>query len=246
MRPPLIVEGAVEFLGIQHGLRVALNQNAVVDEHHLIGVPGQQGKIVGGHQDGQVVVLRISSSMSINVSMPSTSTPESGSSRMRMLGMGSSASASSTRCTSPPERVPTRLLTSSSPCTRERHSATVSFMALPRPRKAGRRLMQQANRSDTLTGSLGSKAGLWGNVADAGLFASLSRLGKGDDALVLPLSQNGFQEGGFARAVGADDGGHFAAVDVKIHVLQNAVGPDFHGHILYPKAAGMAAGTAVM
>jgi len=102
---------------------------------------------------------------------------------------------------------------------------------------------EQVGHADRVAGV---KSGTLGNVADAGLFASLSRLGKGDDALVLPLSQNGFQEGGFARAVGADDGGHFAAVDVKIHVLQNAVGSDFHGHILYPKAAGMAAGTAVM
>ena len=102
---------------------------------------------------------------------------------------------------------------------------------------------EQVGHADRVAGV---KSGTLGNVADAGLFASLSRLGKGDDALVLPLSQNGFQEGGFARAVGADDGGHFAAVDVKIHVLQNAVGSDFHGHILYPKAAGMATGTAVM
>ena len=57
---------------------------------------------------------------------------------------------------------------------------------------------------------------------------------------------HGLEKGTLAAAVGADDGGHFAAVDVKIHVLQNAVGSDFHGHILYPKAAGMAAGTAVM
>ena len=85
-----------------------------------------------------------------------------------------------------------------------------------------------------------------GNVADTGLFAPLPRLREGNHALVFPLSQNGLQEGGFPRAVGADDGDHLAAVDMKIHVLQNAVSSDFHGHILYPKAAGMAAGTAVM
>ena len=100
--------------------------------------------------------------MSMRVSMPSTSTPDSGSSRIRMLGRGSSARASSTRCSSPPERVPTRLCISSVPWTRSRHSATVCRMDLDSPRKAGRRLMQQANRSSTLTGSLGSKLGLWG------------------------------------------------------------------------------------
>ena len=65
-------------------------------------------------------------------------------------------------CSSPPERVPTRLSIRSTPCTMSRQSRISSRSALEWPRKAGRRLKQQENRSATLTGSLGSKLGLWG------------------------------------------------------------------------------------
>ena len=100
--------------------------------------------------------------MSIRVVMPSTSTPDRGSSRIKMLGMGSRARASSTRCSSPPERVPTRLCSRSTPCTRSRHSQIEDSMALLIPQKAGRLPMQQVKRSATSKGSPGSKVGLWG------------------------------------------------------------------------------------
>lgn len=79
-----------------------------------------------------------------------------------MFGIGSSASASRTRCSSPPDSAPMRLSMSASPWTFSRHARTFSRMAFVGRRKAGRRKMQQVNRSITLTGSPRSKAGLCG------------------------------------------------------------------------------------
>ena len=77
-------------------------------------------------------------------------------------GNGSSAKAKRTRCSSPPDSVPTRLSMSSSPRTRSRQVVIFSRIALEIPRKAGLLLMQHAKRSATDTGSAGCNAGLCG------------------------------------------------------------------------------------
>ena len=91
----------------------------------------------------------------------------------------------------------------------------------------------------------GVEAGALGHVADPGLLAALAGLGKGDDALVLPLAQHRFQEGGLARSVGADEGHQLPAVDVEIHVPEYFFTADGDAEILHPQAAGVAAGAAV-
>ena len=51
------MEGAAEGFGVQHFCRRAFADNGVIDEDHLVGILGKHSKIVGGHQDGQVIGL---------------------------------------------------------------------------------------------------------------------------------------------------------------------------------------------
>ena len=50
------MEGLAEGFAAQNGFRGSLGFDAVVDEHHLIGIPGKQGKVVGDHEDGHALV----------------------------------------------------------------------------------------------------------------------------------------------------------------------------------------------
>jgi hypothetical protein len=69
---------------------------------------------------------------------------------------------------------------------------------------------------------------------------------EGDDAVVIPLTEDCFDQGGFARAVGADQGHHLAAMDVQIHIPKDLIAADADGKILNTQAAGISAGTAVV
>ena len=53
--------------------------------------------------------------------------------------------------------------------------------------------------------------------------------GEGDDALVIPLTQNGLDQSGFAGSVGADEGNHFTAMDMEIHIPKDGVMSNFDG-----------------
>ena len=80
-----------------------------------------------------------------------------------------------------------------------------------------------------------------GHIADPGLFAPLARLAEGDYAGVVPLTQNGFQQGAFPGAVGADQGGELSAVDMELGIFQYFVVSDFYGQFFHPQAAGLSA-----
>ena len=71
---------------------------------------------------------------------------------------------------------------------------------------------------------------------------SSSRLGKGDQALIVLLPENRLEKGGFSRTVGSDKRDHFPAVDMKIDVTENLVRTNPYRYIFHPEAAG--AGTA--
>ena len=45
----------MKYLGIQHFLRCSLGGDAVINENHLIGIAGQHGEVVSGHQNGKIV-----------------------------------------------------------------------------------------------------------------------------------------------------------------------------------------------
>ena len=63
---------------------------------------------------------------------------------------------------------------------------------------------------------------------------------------MLPLAQNGADQRGFSRAVGADQRHNLAAVDVKIHVPQDLVGADFYPQMFDFQAAMAAAALPLM
>ena len=44
-------------IAIQYILRRTLRQHSVINEHHIVCIPGQHGKIMGGHQNGKVIIL---------------------------------------------------------------------------------------------------------------------------------------------------------------------------------------------
>ena len=70
-----------------------------------------------------------------------------------------------------------------------------------------------------------------------------SRL-KVDDALVRELTQDGLEQSGLTRTVGADQGGDLSAVQVERDPLQNGVHAHADGQILHFQAADIAAARA--
>ena len=88
--------------------------------------------------------------------------------------------------------------------------------------------MQQANRSGHAERVAGVKSRDFGEHSRCGAFCcAVPARKRRSRPSYSRCPRMAFRKVALARAVGADDGGHFAAVDVKIHVLQNAVGCRF-------------------
>ena len=73
------------------------------------------------------------------------------------------------------------------------------------------------------------------------LFAPLARLAESDHAGIVPLAQNGLQQGTFSGAVWTDEGGELSAVDMELRVFQDFVVSDCYGQFFHPQAAGLSA-----
>ena len=85
-----------------------------------------------------------------------------------------------------------------------------------------------------------------GHIADAQLFRAAAGGREGDLALVLPLAQDGLDEGGFARAVGPDEGHDLAAVHMQVDMLQHRVAAEADGQVFNFQTAGVLAAAAVV
>jgi hypothetical protein len=75
--------------------------------------------------------------------------------------------------------------------------------------------------------------------------AALAGGGEGNDTIIVQLTENGLQKCTFTGTVGADEGDQLAAMDMQIDFVQNGLLTDTDTQILHPKAAGVAAVTAV-
>ena len=85
-----------------------------------------------------------------------------------------------------------------------------------------------------------------GHIADEGPGPPPARLLEVDGPRVGELAQNGAEEGGLARSVGADEGGDLPAVEVEADMLQNGLLPQRDGQVRHLQATGpRAAGAGV-
>ena len=84
-----------------------------------------------------------------------------------------------------------------------------------------------------------------GHITDPGLAAALAGGGEGDDAGIFLLTENSLQKGAFTGAVGANQCHHLAAMQMQTDIAQDLLPANLHRQILYPKAAGIAASSAV-
>ena len=66
--------------------------------------------------------------------------------------------------------------------------------------------------------------------------------GESNDTIVIPLTKDGLDLGGFTRTVGADQSHHLTAVDMQIYILYNIICTELDGKILDAQAAGAVAG----
>ena len=219
----------------------------MVDEDHLVGVPGQGGEIVGGHEDGQVETLsdlvqhvhQVCLTLHIHAGEGLVQDQDVG---QGLQGQGQQHTLQLAAGEGAHPLVDEVLAVDT--------LQTLQHLVPHGPAQAqkGGPLAHAAGEEvGNGHGIAGIKGGGLGDIADAGrLTVAHTGGGEGDNAVILPLAQNGFQEGGLACAVGADEGRQLAAVHVQIHILENFIAADPDGQILDAKAAGIAAGTAVV
>lgn len=213
----------------------------MVNEGHLVGVPGEHGKVVGGHENGQVVgfpdlVQHIHQgvhSLHIHAGQGFVQNENVGD---RLQGQG--------------QQYPLQLTAGegANPLVNEVlavYPLQTGFYRLAhgfgQTQERGTAAHAAGKQICHADGLAGIKTGALGHIADPGLFAPLTRLTEGDDAGIVPLAQNGFQQGAFSGAVGANQGGKLPAVNMKLRVFQYFIISDFHGQFFHPQAAGLSA-----
>ena len=83
-------------------------------------------------------------------------------------------------------------------------------------------------------GVAGVKGRTLGHITDARSALPLPGGGESDDTVIIPLSQDCLQKCTFTCAVGADEGYQFAAMDMHIDIIEDALAADGNGQILHP------------
>ena len=217
----------------------------MVDEDHLVGVFGQHGKIVGGHKDGQVIgfadlVQHIhETDHTFNVHTAQGLVQDQnighglqGQSQQHPLQLAAGEGA---------HPLVNQVLPVY-PLQTFQHGFPQVFSETKESGASAQTAGKQVCNGD---GIAGIKGGGLGDIANAGFDLALARYGEDDDTVIFPLPKERFQKGGFACAVGADEGHHLTAVDMKVHIRQNLVRTDGHGYILHPQAAGIVTSAGV-
>ena len=213
----------------------------MVNEGHLIGIPGEHGKVVGGHEDGQVVgfpdfIQHIHKGVHSLHIHAGQGLVQNENVRDRLQGQGKQHPLQLTAGESAHPLVNQVLPVY--PLQTGFYRLAHGFGQTQERGAAAHAAGEQIRHADGLAGI---KAGALGHIADPGLFAPLTRLAESDDAGIVPLAQNGFQQGAFSGTVGADQSGKLPAVDVKLRVFQYFIISDFYGQFLHPQAAGLSA-----